>query len=73
MALIVRVHIEAEAELLEAAMYYADRSADAGDRFLAAIDDVLAQVVAYPRSAPAWPGLPDVRRRVVTKYSYAVV
>ena len=69
----LRPHLEAELDLLDAALYYAGRSPSASEGFLAAIEEALAQLAAVPRVAPAWPGLPDVRRLVLTTYPYAIV
>ncbi len=73
MSLPVRPHVEAEPELLDAVLYYAERSRSAAVQFLDVVDDALVQIAEMPRSAPAWPGLPDVRRRVLKTYPYAIV
>lgn len=41
MVLPLRPHVEAEIDLLDAALYYAERSQDASAGFLAAIDEAL--------------------------------
>lgn len=73
MTLPVRPHVEAEPELLEAVRYYAERSRTAAAQFLDIVDDALLQIAEWPSSAPAWPGLADVRRRVLQTYPYAIV
>lgn len=73
MALPIRPHVEAEPELLDAVGYYAERSPIAAAQFLDIVDDALVQISEMPRSAPAWPGLPDVRRRVLKTYPFAIV
>ena len=37
------------------------------------IDETIAWITEMPRAAPAWPGRPNVRRRVVSKFPYAIV
>jgi toxin ParE1/3/4 len=71
--MVVRLHDEADAEFIDAALFYAERSPDVSDAFISAVEEALDQIARMPRSAPAWPGRPDVRRRVLTRYPYAIV
>lgn len=71
--MVLRFEEEADAELLEAGQYYAERSAKAAADFAAAVEAALMQIRQMPWSAPAWPGRPDLRRRVLTRFPYAIV
>jgi len=44
----VRFHPEAETEMIEAAVYYEDRQADLGKRFLASVQDAINNIVINP-------------------------
>jgi plasmid stabilization system protein ParE len=66
-------HPEADTELIEAASYYGERSLVVGIEFLQVIDKAIAWISEMPRAAPAWPGRPNVRRRVVPKFPFAIV
>lgn len=66
-------HPDALRELVAAADFYAARSVVVGDAFAALIADALALIAETPRLAPAWPGYPEVRRRVLARYPYAIV
>jgi putative addiction module component (TIGR02574 family) len=61
----VRTHAQAEAELAEAA--------EEIPALVAAVADALAYIEAFPKTAPSWPDLPDVRRRVLGDHPYAIV
>ncbi len=41
--------------------------------FVSVVNAALEQIQQMPWSAPAWPGHPHLRRRVLPKYPYAVV
>jgi plasmid stabilization system protein ParE len=73
MPLPVRFHPEVELDLTEATNYYAERSSTAWRRFADAIDAALAQIAELPLAAPAWPRRPDVRRRLVPTFPYAII
>lgn len=73
MPLPVRFHPDVEADLVDATSYYAERSPTAWLGFVEAIDEAIARIAELPRAAPAWPGRPDVRRRVVPKFPYAII
>jgi plasmid stabilization system protein ParE len=73
MPLPARFHPEALAELVDAAGYYGARSTLVGEAFVEAIDEALARIAEMPRAAPTWPGRPEVRRRVLARFSYAIV
>jgi plasmid stabilization system protein ParE len=66
-------HPEADAELIDAASYYGERSLVVGIEFLQMIDAAIARITEMPRAAPTWPGRPNVRRRVVAKFPYAII
>jgi len=66
-------HPEADAELIDAASYYGERSLTVGIEFLQVIDAAIAWITELPLAAPAWPGRPSVRRRIVGKFPYAIV
>lgn len=69
----IRFEDDADAELIDAGQYYAERSPKAAADFAAAVEAALVQVQQMPWSAPAWPGRPDLRRRVLAKFPYAIV
>jgi plasmid stabilization system protein ParE len=66
-------HPEADAEFIDAASYYGERSLIVGIEFIKVIDEAIAWITEMPHAAPAWPGRPNVRRRVVSKFPYAIV
>jgi toxin ParE1/3/4 len=72
-AMAVRFDDEADAELLDAGQYYAERSPKAAAGFASEVEAALEQIQQMPWSAPAWPGRPDLRRRVLARYPYAIV
>jgi toxin ParE1/3/4 len=69
----VRFHDEALVELHDAALYYDDRSSLVSASFLDALDEAKALIAAMPGAAPACQGQPTVRRRVLTRYPFALV
>lgn len=71
--MVLRFDEEADAELLEAGQYYAERSPRAAVDFASVVNAALEQIRQMPWSAPAWPERPDLRRRVLAKYPYAIV
>lgn len=73
MSQLLQYHPEALHELIDAAGYYAERSSVVGDAFTELVDEALALIVERPLLAPAWPGRPDVRRRVLARYPYAIL
>jgi plasmid stabilization system protein ParE len=64
---------EALVDLHDAALYYDDRSPLVSAGFLDAVDEAKALIAAMPGAAPAWPGHPDVRRRVLAGYPFALI
>lgn len=60
----------AEADILEAARWYEQRSAGLGSRFLEAVDVVLAEVVRAPLRFPLVHR--DVRRALLPHYLYGL-
>lgn len=64
---------EADAEFIDAASYYGERSLIIGLEFIQVIDEAITSITEMPHAAPAWPRRPNVRRRVVSKFPYAIV
>jgi plasmid stabilization system protein ParE len=50
---VVRFHPDAEAEMIEAAVYYEAQQPDLGRRFLAAVQDAANRIAVNPRLYPA--------------------
>ena len=76
MSLEKREHPEARDELRDAAFWYDDREPGLGEDFYDAIDEVIAHISEWPRSAPVFPGLvdnPTVRTMAVTAFPYRVL
>lgn len=70
-----REHPEASEELREAAYWYDDREPGLGDDFIDAIDDAIARIHHWQRSAPVFPGwldTPTVRSMMVAAFPYRV-
>jgi plasmid stabilization system protein ParE len=71
-----RFHKAASRELIEAAGYYERRRPGLGDDFLAAVDDLVASILANPRMGEP---VTDVRvqgehrRRLLERFDYSVV
>ena len=71
-----REHPEARDELREAAFWYDDRESGLGEDFYDAIDEAIARISGWPRSAPAFPGwvdTPTVRSMAVAVFPYRVL
>jgi toxin ParE1/3/4 len=62
---------EAREELLEAIQYYESESPGLGAAFLAAIQEGLDQLQAFPQSAPVVSG--RVRRLVLNRFPYSLI
>lgn len=76
MTLDVRYHPEALAELRADVGWYEDRGTGLGDRFEAAVDEVIDTVLEWPESGAIWPGwdsIPAVRSRRVAGFPYRLV
>lgn len=76
MTLDVRYHSEALAELRADVAWYEDRDAGLGDRFEAAVDDVIDTVLEWPESGVIWPGWDSIRvvlSRRVAGFPYRLV
>lgn len=72
----VRFHPEALAELRAGVAWYEDRGLGLGDRFEAAVDEIVDTVVEWPDSGAVWPGwdsIPVVRSRRVADFPYRLV
>jgi len=67
----VRLHPEAEAEMIEAAAYYEDRQADLGKRFLASVQDAINSIRINPRLYPIVDL--DVRRCLTKVFPFGVL
>lgn len=67
----VRFHEEAEAELIEAALYYEDQSLGLGDIFLDAVDDAVRQIAAHPKSCPIL--RTGIRRKLASRFPYSIL
>ena len=67
----VRLHPEAEAEMIEAAAYYEDRQTDLGKRFLVSVQDAINSITINPR---LYPGVDlDVRRCLTKVFPFGVL
>ncbi len=73
MALRVRFHPEAEAELTEAASFYGERALSIGESFAQLVRMGLARIAENPRLAAVWPDRPEIRRWVLSRFPYAIV
>jgi toxin ParE1/3/4 len=69
----VRFHPEALDEFVAAAAYYGERAQAIGLAFVARIEDGIALIAERPHIAPSWPGRPNVRRRVLSTFPYAII
>ncbi len=67
----VRLHPEAENEMIEAAAYYEAQQADLGKRFLAAIQDATNNILINPRLYPVVDL--DVRRCLTKVFPFGVL
>jgi len=71
-----REHPEAREELRDAAFWYDDRESGLGEDFTDAIDEAIARISDWPRSAPVFPGwadTPTVHTMAVTMFPYRVL
>jgi plasmid stabilization system protein ParE len=67
----VRLHPEAEAEMIEAAAYYEDQQADLGKRFLASVQDAVSSIRINPCLYPVVDL--DVRRCLTKVFPFGVL
>jgi plasmid stabilization system protein ParE len=67
----VRLHPEAENEMIEAAAYYEAQQADLGKRFLAAVQDAINSIQINPRLYPVVDL--DVRRCLAKVFPFGVL
>ena len=64
---------DAIAELEHEALYYERRGGPAlRNAFLDEFVRVASRIVSSPRSFPAWPGKPSVRRALLPRYPFAI-
>lgn len=66
MTLPVRLHPEALLELMDASSFYGTRLSDE-------LQKAAELIGAMPMAWPLWPGSSKVRRRVLTRWPYAIV
>jgi cytochrome P450 len=66
-----RFHPEAEAEMIEAAIYYESRQRDLGKRFLACVEDAVNRIQINPTLYRVVEG--DVRRCLTRTFPYGVL
>jgi len=62
---------EGRQELLEAIQYYESESPGLGAAFLAAVEEGLAQLMAFPKSAPVQRG--SVRCKSLRRFPYSLL
>jgi plasmid stabilization system protein ParE len=67
----VRLHPQAEAEMIEAAVYYESRQQDLGKRFLAPVQDAVNSIAINPRLCPVVDL--DVRRCLTKVFPFGVL
>ena len=67
----VRFHPDAEAEMLDAAVWYETQQEGLGKRFLTVIQDSLNKIEIQPEVYPVVEG--DVRRRLTKTFPYGVL
>jgi toxin ParE1/3/4 len=67
----VRLHPQAEAEMIEAAVYYESRQEDLGKRFLASVQDAINSITINPRLFPVVDL--DVRRCLTKVFPFGVL
>lgn len=67
----VRFHPDADAEMIDAAVWYESRQADLGKRFLVAIQDALNRITLNPELYPFVEG--DVRRCLARTFPFGVL
>lgn len=63
-------HVEADAEVTEAARYYELQVEDLGVSFLEELDAALDRIIAHPKASPLVGR--DVRRAVLRRFPYSV-
>jgi len=64
-------HEDAEAEMIEAARYYEERSSGLGLSFLDAVEAAVSEILEYPKACPL---LGDhVRRKLLSRFPYGVI
>jgi len=68
---VVRFHPDAEAEMIDAAVWYEDQQEHLGYRFLAAIRDSINCLTINPKIYPKVEG--EVRRCLVKSFPYGVL
>ncbi len=72
----IRIHEDAEQELLEAAQWYEHRRCGLGSEFLASADEILQRLRSGIGAAPQYeltPEFPEIRRIVLTRFPYVIV
>ena len=64
-------HEDADAEMIEAAKFYEERSSGLGFSFLAAVEDAVTQIRDNPKAYPLLGG--DIRRKLVKRFPYGLI
>lgn len=68
-----RFHPAALAEYQAAIDWYAERSLVAATGLSILVERGIQGVREHPLASPAWPGLEDVRRRILRGYPYSII
>jgi len=64
-------HEDADAEMIEAAKFYEERSLGLGFSFLAAVEDAVLQIRDNPKAHPLVGD--DIRRKLMKRFPYGVI
>ncbi|MCF8142662.1 MAG: type II toxin-antitoxin system RelE/ParE family toxin [Deltaproteobacteria bacterium] len=64
-------HEDADAEMIEAAKFYEERSSNLGFSFLAAVEEAVIQICDNPKAYPLLGD--DIRRKLVKRFPYGVI
>ena len=72
----VDLHPEARAEVRAAALWYEQRSAGWGDRFVKRVNEVLLRLEEAPAIYPVWPGTESapapIRKALLDQFPYLI-
>lgn len=68
-----RFHPAALAEYQAAINWYAERSLVAATGLTILVERGIQAVREHPLASPTWPGLVDVRRRILRGYPYSII
>lgn len=71
------LHPEAQAEIVEAADWYDQRSSGLGDEFLSELDAALATLAEHAHTWPTWPGAghvqPVIQRFLLSRFRFYAI